>query len=444
MEPTTTSFVREAWTKSKLLLKAFMIGVLILILQIPTYYVTELIQERQERQQEAINEVSGKWAGTQNIAGPVIVVPYWESAENADKGKIKEYAYFLPDELTVNSTVVPKEKYRGIYKVMLYSSKINMIATFTEIQPEKLAIRAEDILWNEAAVQINVSDTKGLNDELHLNWNGKSYTLTPQVIGQQRNEGLTAPLGITSAEDLKNVHFTLDINLNGSQELKFTPIGKSTTVSMSSSWPHPSFTGDILPQTTEVKDNGFTAQWKSLAFKRNFPQQWKGGAYSITGESGKVIASSSFGAELFVPVNGYQKTMRSIKYAALCIILTFAFFFLVETAYKKHVHAFHYVLIGLALVLFYTLLLSFSEYIGFNTSYLIAALCTIGLIGWFVNGILKSGKLTTIASCILALTYAYIFTILQLQDYSLLLGSVGLFISLGIVMHFSRKINTNP
>jgi len=442
MEPTTQSFVQSAWSKSKLLIKAFIIGILILILQIPTYYITELIKEREVRQHEAITEVSSKWAGKQNIAGPIVVVPYWQNpADTTQKYRLKEYAYFLPDELIIKSNVTPKEKYRGIYKVMLYSSAINIQASFTEIQPEKLRIPAENIIWNEAAVQLNISDTKGLNDELHINWNGKSLLLSPQQTGKV--EALVAPLNITNGEELKNLHLTADINLNGSQELLFTPVGKSTTVDLISSWPHPSFTGDILPQTTEVKDSGFTAQWRSLAFKRSFPQQWRGGNFSLNGEDGTSLTASAFGADLFIPVNGYQKTMRSIKYSALCIILTFAFFFLVETVHKKSVHAFHYVLIGLALVLFYTLLLSFSEYIGFNSSYAIAALCTIGLIGWFVNGILKSGKLTTIASCILALTYAYIFTILQLQDYSLLLGSVGLFISLGIVMHFSRKIQSN-
>jgi inner membrane protein len=247
--------------------------------------------------------------------------------------------------------------------------------------------------------------------------------------------------------------------LNGSEQLLFTPIGKSTTVSLSSTWPHPSFIGDILPQTNVVKDSGFTATWKSLAHKRSFPQQWKDGAYTIapyyrpsevmssrdrvyttdavTGSHN--INAASFGADLFVPVNGYQKTTRSVKYAILCIMLTFAAFFLIETAYKRSVHPFHYGLIGLALVLFYTLLLSFSEYIGFDISYVIASVATIGLIAWFVKGLLGSIKLSGILSTVLVLIYTYVFTILQLQDYSLLFGSIGLFITLGVIMYFSRK-----
>jgi len=132
--------------------------------------------------------------------------------------------------------------------------------------------------------------------------------------------------------------------------------------------------------------------------------------------------------------------MRSVKYAILCIILTFAAFFIIETVNKKSVHPFQYTLIGLALILFYTLLLSFSEYTVFNTAYIIASAATVGLIAWFVKGILQSSKLTTILGVVLVLMYSYIFTILQLQDYSLLLGSIGLFMTLAVVMHFSKKI----
>jgi inner membrane protein len=152
------------------------------------------------------------------------------------------------------------------------------------------------------------------------------------------------------------------------------------------------------------------------------------------------IGKSAFGVNLFIPINGYQKTLRTVKYALLCILLTFAAFFLIETFHNKSAHPFQYGLIGLALILFYTLLLSFSEYTGFNTAYLIASTATISLIAWFVKGILQSGKATTVLSVVLVLIYSYIFSILQLQDYALLFGSIGLFLTLAVIMYFSRKI----
>jgi inner membrane protein len=327
---------------------------------------------------------------------------------------------------------------------MLYTANSKLRGSFVGIDPAKLRIPAENIIWTEAYVQLNVSDMKGLNDVVKLKWNNQLIELAPNA--DQTGQSLAAPLNITGIDDLKKVDFETDINLSGSDQLLFSPIGKSTTVNLSSSWPHPSFTGDILPQSTSVKDSGFDASWKSMAHKRNFPQQWKDDAFALNTSgtdaqvAGGLIQKASFGTSLFVPVNSYQKIERSVKYAILCILLTFAAFFLIETVNKKSVHPFQYGLIGLALVLFYTLLLSFSEYIGFNFSYAIASVATIGLIAWFVKGILTSGRLSLILSAVLLLMYTYVFTILQLQDYSLLFGSIGLFITLAVIMHFSKKI----
>jgi inner membrane protein len=444
------------WSRSKLLVKGFIIGMLVLLLLIPTYYVQNLIQEREARQKEAITEVSSKWAGRQNITGPVIVIPYWEVVgDSTKKVRTKHFATFLPDELNIRSVVSPQEKHRGIYKVMLYTSKNDVSASFGEINPLRLNLPQENMLWNEAFIKMYVSDTKGLNEELVVKWNKRPVTLAPQRGDEVTAGGLSAPLNLTNAEDFKNIQVSASVDLSGSEQLLFTPVGKTTTVKLQSSWPHPSFTGNILPQTSDIKGSGFNATWKSLAHKRNFPQQWKDGAYlvddhdlrridyataTVPAYNGSDITASAFGTDLFVPVNGYQKTMRSIKYAVLCILLTFAAFFLIETTQKKSVHPFQYGLIGLALILFYTLLLSFSEYVGFNISYIIASIATIGLVAWFVKGILTSSKLTTLLAMVLLLMYTYIFTLLQLQDYALLLGSVGLFITLGVIMSFTRKM----
>jgi inner membrane protein len=436
----------------KLLVKSFIMGCFLLILKSSRFFVLDLIKEREQRQKEAIAEVSSKWARKHNIAGPVLVLPYWEyGADSTAKNMTKHFAYFLPDTLNINSTVSPEEKYRGIYKVMLYTSKINLNGSFSSIAPEKLKIDPKNIIWSEAFVQVSISDIKGLNDDLKLQWNNQSLTLSPddrQSIAV--DNGLSAPLSLTAIEDLKHVDFSSSMNISGSEELLFTPVGKSTTVDMNAKWPHPSFTGDILPLTSKISNDSFSAKWKSVSQKRSFPQQWKDNAFNIgsiadSGNTSAVIAAinisnNAFGADLYVPVNGYQKTTRSVKYSFLCILLTFAAFFLIDTSNKKSVHPFQYGLVGLALVLFYTLLLSFSEYIGFNYSYAVASVATIGLIAWFVKGILNSSRLTVILSLVLLLVYTYVFTILQLQDYALILGSIGLFITLAIIMHFSKKI----
>lgn len=446
MESNTTNF----WQRNKLLIKGCIIGLLALLLLIPAGFVQDLIQEREQRQKEATEEINSKWAGRQNLAGPILVLPYIQSDNDSvgNKSKQKHFAYFLPDELTINSNVVPLKKYRGIYKVMLYTSEINLKGSFNHIMPEELNIDSNNILWEEAFIHFSISDMKGLNDKVKLNWNDREIILSPHSLQDQSfHDGMDGLLYLKSGDDLRNVYFSSTLNLSGSEQILFTPVGNSTTVSINSSWPDPSFTGDILPQSSTIKSNGFTASWTSLSQKRNFPQQWKDDAYGIykynpvqLDSNKNNISSTAFGADLFIPVNGYQKTMRSVKYAILCILLTFSAFFLIETINKRSVHPFQYALIGLALILFYTLLLSFSEYTGFNIAYVIATAATIGLIAWFIKGILKSGKFSTILSLVLVLVYSYVFTILQLQDYALLLGSIGLFIMLAIIMHYSRRI----
>jgi inner membrane protein len=421
----------SVWQKSKLLIKGLLIGGLVLVLLIPTFFVQNVIKEREARQKEAFWEISSKWAGRQDITGPVLVLPYNETI-TGEKGQLlvlKKLAFVLPDNLNIEATVKPEKRHRGIYQVMLYSSQLKMNGKFNSIPFQQLKIDPASVLWSEAYVCMGLADSKGLKEEIKLTWNGSVVTLNPSAVNNGvMKEGFIAPV-VVSADN--PIVFSSSLSFNGSEQLLFTPVGKETTVKLNSTWPDPSFTGGQLPDH-RISDTGFTATWKSLAHTRNFPQAWKESSYNLQ--------SASFGADLFIPVNGYQKTMRSVKYAVLCILLTFAAFFIIETMNKKSVHPFQYALIGLALILFYTLLLSFSEYTGFNTAYVIASIATIGLIAWFVKGILQSSRLTTILGVVLVLLYSYIFSILQLQDYSLLMGSIGLFLTLAVIMHFSKKI----
>lgn len=427
-----TTVVGTIWQKSKLMVKALIIGVVALALMIPAYFVNGIVQEREARQKEAVFEVSSKWAGQQNVTGPVLVLPYAEtvSGQNGGTVTLRKLAYILPEELRVDATLDPQEKSRGIYKVMLYSSKMDMTAKFAPIPFSSLRIAPQQVLWNEAYVALSIGDAKGLGEALRIKWNDTLLTLNPvRLDNGVMQEAFTAPVQVSEGASFS---FSATMNLRGSGQYYFTPVGRETTVNLTSTWPDPAFNGNQLPEH-DISDKGFTAKWKSLSHNRNFPQAWKDASYHL--------GESSFGVNLYIPVNGYQKTMRSVKYAILCILLTFAAFFLIENVNKKSVHPFQYALIGVALILFYTLLLSISEYTGFNTAYIISSVATIGLIGWYVRGILSSGKLSSLLSVVLVLMYSYIFSLLQLQDYSLLLGSVGLFLTLAVIMYYTRKIS---
>lgn len=459
---------------SKLLFKALIIGGMAIVLLIPSFFVQNVVKEREARQKQAVTEVSSKWAGQQVITGPILVVPYDERKMDSPEkySTVRHYAYFLPDKLNIESKVDPVEKHRGIYDVMLYSSEMTITGKFFPLPLASMQLTSDSLLWHEAIVCVGLSDPKGLKSEIQLNWNDSIVKLNPSMLsGMSIRDAFSAPLPLTGIDITKEISFSANLSLNGSEQLFFTPVGRETSVRVSSDWPDPSFTGTQLPVSHDVTKTGFVASWKSLSHTRKFPQQWKDDAFSMTNtvpvyntpertnsatvidiayanpnipvthvDPNKSITAESFGVSLFVPVNGYQKIMRSLKYAILCILLTFAAFFIIDTVNKKSIHPFQYGLIGLALILFYTLLLSFSEYTGFNTAYIIATLATVGLIAWFVKGLLQSSKLTTVLAVVLVLMYSYIFTILQLQDYSLILGSIGLFLTLAVIMHFSKKI----
>jgi inner membrane protein len=315
---------------------------------------------------------------------------------------------------------------------MLYSAGIEMTGSFSALPLDKLKLSPTAMRWEEAYVCMNITDPRGLKQSIQLNWNNSNSELNPGTPDRILfPNSFFTPVSIDTSNLDKPIAFSTTIRLKGSRLLFFSPLGKQTSLRMKSAWKSPSFGGSQLPDSSTVNRDGFDATWESLAHTRSFPQQWKATGYDLEG--------SAFGTGLFIEVSGYQKTARSIKYARLCIVLTFAAFFLIETQNSKSVHPIHYGLVGLALILFYVLLLSFSEYTGFNIAYVIATVATIGLIAWFVRGLLGSFRLSALLSVVLVLLYSYVFTILQLQDYALLMGSVGLFLTLAVVMYFSKK-----
>lgn len=423
--------------KSKLFIKTAVIFVMALFLTIPSLFINGLVTERKSRQEEAITDITSKWGKEQMVQGPLLVVPYRQTAVD-DAGKnviIKGKAYFLPASVKTTATIVPEKRYRGIYQVVVYRSQLKMEGRFDPLNFQSLKIPAEGLLWDQAALVYKVSDPeRGINEDVSIKWDDSSLVFSPQEEGfSNLKDAFVTPLPLDVNSIGQAHNFSMDLSLNGSQQLLFATAARENIINMKSSWQAPSFTGVKLPDSREISDSGFTASWKFL--NRSIPMVWRDASFDP--------ATTAIGAELKIPVDGYDKTQRTTKYAILCIILTFAAFFLIETMYKRPLHLVHYGLAGLALVLFYTLLLSVSEYSSFNIAYLVAGIATIGLVTWFIGSILKSGKLSLFISFVLGVVYTYIFCIIQLEDYSLLMGSIGLFISLAIIMYFSRKLSWN-
>ncbi|MGB0886613.1 MAG: cell envelope integrity protein CreD [Vicingaceae bacterium] len=440
--------------KNSITIRLLSIGFLVLILLIPTSMIEDLIREREYRRGDVIREVSDKWGGSQTISGPVLTVPYYvytkyfDTDDKKDKiNKKKVYAHFLPEHLNIDGDIAPEVRKRSIYKVILYNTNLNVNGTFKKPDFKKLGINNKHVLWNEAFVSVGIPDMKGIRDNINLHWNDETYAFNP---GIETNDVIASGVSVkvalqpteteneleeTSSIDTtkKDIKFSFDLNLNGSSFLNFIPIGKETNVNLTSNWAHPSFSGASLPDKHEITADGFTAHWKELHLNRNYPQQWLGNSHNIGG--------SSFGVDLLLAVDEYQKSTRSAKYAIMFISFTFLIFFFIEIRNKKRIHPIQFILVGLALTIFYALLLSLSEHIHFNYAYLIASTAIIVMIGAYSITIFKNGKLTALMTGVLILLYGFIFTILQLEDYALLMGSVGLFIVLAIIMYLSRKID---
>lgn len=427
--------------KTNIFVKLGLIFILLLVLLLPTVWVKSLITERESIQQQAIREVGSKWGSGQTITGPFISIPYDRYLKTFSKKdsiykltKHKEWLHFLPEKLNVKGTIKPEKRYRGIYEIVVYESMLKLEGNFTNISPKGFDINPKDIHFDKAMLNVGISDLKGIEKQMQLKWDGQAISFNSGTTTNHiASSGVNATVPVKQSENLTNYKFDIEIELKGSQYLYFTPLGKNTDINLSSPWQTPSFTGTYLPDEREVSEAGFSAHWNILHLNRNYPQQWTNSDYDIR--------RSSFGTDLLLPVDNYKKSDRVIKYALLFLVLTFLTFFFVEIMQKVFIHPIQYLLVGVALIVFYTLLLSFSEHIVFNLAYIVASLLTLLLISLYITAILKSRQIGGLILGILSILYTFIFVIIQLEDYALLIGSVGMFLILAIVMYFSRKID---
>ena len=407
-----------------------------LLLLIPSSMIRSIISEREVLSEEAIHEVSMKWANAQIINGPILTIPLlYEQIHEEKKVISTKYLQILPEELNINGKVEPEKLKRGIYEIVVYKSDLEINGKF-DINKKIDQNNLIEIMYDQAFLSMGISDLRGIEDQIILKWNETKLDIEPgSKLSQIIESGVTAAL-----PDLKNsledpIDFNLIINLQGSQNISFIPLGSETNVKIESTWPSPSFNGNFLPKKREISEEGFTASWKVLELNRNYPQSWIGSSYS------KNIDESSFGVDLMLPIDDYQKSMRSAKYGVMSIALTFLIFFLVEILNKRRIHPFQYALVGLGLVLFYVLLVSISEHSNFNLAYLISSIAIITMISLYSLSVFKEKKLSLLLLSTLIAVYGFLFVTLQLADYALLMGSIGLTLILSATMYFSRNIN---
>jgi len=460
------------WAKESTAFKLFVIGFLIIILLVPMGMVDSLIRDRGWNKTKVENEIFNVWGNAQTLQGPIITIPYnsyyWDyyeeelrdSNKTITKKELKktlEYAHFLPNKLIINGDINPSIRYRSIYEAVVYNSDFNISGTFPKIDMSDWQIKESDILYDLATISFGISDLRGVEERIKISFDNKEGFFNPGIKSAQVSKafrsGVSMPIKFDNSKD--NIGFNFNLKLRGSQSILFLPYGKESLISIKSNWSNPSFIGDFLPTKRDIRVDGFTALWKVVDINRAYPQKFLGkdisrlstkkqNRYKSRYNYNRVVNhkyNSAFGVDLKIPVDYYQKSDRSIKYGILIIILTFVTFFFVEIFQKRAIHPFQYILVGFGLVLFFALLISFSEHIGFDLAYLVSAIATITSITLYSISVFKDRKSVTALFAIMGLFYSFVYLLLQLQDYSLLLGTIMLFITLSTIMYISRDID---
>ncbi len=420
---------QEKWYQS-MTVKMVLLGALGLMLFIPLMMITQVIRERSRNAEAARIEIGNLWAASQTLTGPVLNVP-GTKVISGDGKYVTTTMHILPNDLKINGRLMPEIRYRGIYETVVYDSDIQMTGYFSVAGYDHMDDYNYD--WARAYISLGVSDNKGIRDKVALTFNKSIIDAQPGSVQTDLFEkGISFPVAINQAmPDSFNGDFSLNIGLRGSGSISFSPVGKTTEVSLASDWDAPSFKGTFLPAEREVTEKGFSASWVVTHLNRSFPQVWTGKNYTPSDDA--------FGVDLIMQADNYTKAERSAKYGVLFIVLTFFILIIVELRSKERIHIFYYFLVSLALILFFSLLTALSEVVGFNVAYLISSVATIALLSVFFRSLLKKKGVVLAISGLLTILYVFIFVLLALKDYAFLAGNIGLFVLLAVLMMVSAK-----
>lgn len=423
-----------SWFRNSLTIRIIGIGILALLLLIPSSMISSLIHEREQTRNEAEMEVTSKWGESQVIGGPLVSVPFYDTIQNAngENEKILRYAHFLPEDLEITGSVKPEKRYRGIYVVPLYQADLEIRGSFAPLGQHSLPISNKNLLWSEAFLSLGISDVKGIREKIEIQIGDVKKEMGP---GTRTVDVFNSGVNVKLPWDFtRGKKFSVKLLFNGSKELYFLPMAKETKVALNSPWQTPSFEGDFLPGFREISDSGFKATWKILELNRNYPQDFIG-----TDETSQ-IQNFKFGVRFLLPVDEYHKTIRSSKYSELFLLLTFITYFFIEVYKKVRLHFIQYLLLGFAVLLFYILLLSLTEHISFDVSYWISSSMILALVTLYSRAFFKGELVFLVAGGTILGFYIFFFTLLQLEGFALLVGTFGLFILLAIAMYFTRRI----
>ena len=432
-----------------LTLKLGAIALLIVLLLIPLLMIDGMIQDRQQLRDGVLEDIARSSSYSQQLTGPIMVVPFrkvvrtWKTNEKTNQsyqeiGEQRGRLYFLPERFELDGKVQTELRSRGIYQARLFHADNRISGQF--VIPPQWGIDEDfaDYQFEQAFVAVGISDIRGIENALTLQFNGQDLDFIPGSNVDWLGEGVRVALPPLNPAKALQLPFGFDLRLQGTGQLQVTPVGKTSEVKLAANWPHPSFIGNYLPTRREIGESGFTAQWQTSFFSTNLEEAM---STCVNGARCEEFNGRSFGVSFIDPVDQYLKSDRAIKYALLFIALTFAGFFLFEVLKSMAVHPIQYALVGAALAFFYLLLLSLSEHLGFALAYLLSASACVVLIGFYVSHVLRSARHGLSFSAGLAALYGLLYGLLSAEDYALLMGSLLLFGLLGVFMVLTRKLD---
>ena len=410
------------------------IGGLALVLQVSVLYIGDLVRDRRSTRDAAVAELASIWGGAQRLAGPFLVVPYRTPADTAGEGTVEVVATFLPSELRVTADLTTDRLRRGLFEAPVYRSTVEISGSFDPPDFEKWAVPADRVIWERAEVVFDVSDVRSVQAGARLRWGEAELAFQPGTgLRAGGRTGIHARLG-DLAKGAGAGAFSATLDLAGSASLRVAPTAEVTSVELAGDWPDPSFQGAWLPVERDLGDSGFSAEWRISHLGRGYPQSWRDGTY------GEEVDAATVGVDLLTPIDPYRQSVRSLKYSLLFLALTFGVAWLFEVLGGARLHLIHYALIGAAMCLFYLLELALSEHIGFPAAYAIAAALVVITNGAYARSLLSTRRAALLAGGLCVL-YGAMYLLLQLDDYALLAGAVGLFLILAAIMYATRAVD---
>lgn len=422
-------------------LKLLLVCALAALMSIPAIFVGIVLWDRMNQSDKATNEISQTVGGQQTLLGPVIAVAYTVPSPDPKEPPYSGYYIVYPETGSATAKLDVKPKSRSIYVVPVFDSDVSFMAQFAAISktPQALPSNAR-VDWERTRIIMGVSDLRGVKSEAALGLaNGETRALEPAAETQAGGYGLNI-VGAPAADLVaagQPFSVTANLRLTGAKRFAFLPFAKSTKSAISSNWADPSFEGGFLPSDDRsITDKGFNATWEVPYLARNVAASQASPSLSFDN-----LFARDMAVKLVKEDTAYRFIARSLKYSPLFIGLVFIAYFLFEVSSGRRVHPAQFILIGLAQAVFYLLLLAFSEHIGFDAAFAVAALAAVGQIGLYAGAVFGSRAYAMRALAVFAGVYVLLYVLMRLEDYALVVGAIASFVAIALTMWMTRNVD---